>query len=85
MEFARTFRERIRHVHWKDLPVKMEAQRGRTFGCGFSTIALGEGAIDISGVYEVLSEASVEYSTLEIAGDDNLRKSYECLKRLGAG
>ena len=55
------------------------------YGCGFSPIALGEGVIDIAGVYAVLKDApNVEYSTLEVGGEDNLRKSYEYLKALGA-
>jgi inosose dehydratase len=52
------------------------------FGCGFSPIALGDGVIDIAGVYEVLKH--VEYSTLEIGGDENVIKSYQYLKSLGA-
>ena len=55
------------------------------YGCGFSPIALGEGVIDIAGVYAVLKDApNVEYSTLEVGGEDNLRKSYAYLKQLGA-
>jgi inosose dehydratase len=55
------------------------------YGCGFSPIALGEGVIDIKGVYEVLKDApGVQYSTLEVGGEDNLKNSYAYLKSLGA-
>jgi inosose dehydratase len=85
VEMARTFRDCIFHVHWKDLPAEFEARRGHEFGCGFSGIPLGTGVIDVAGVYEVLKDApQIQYSTLEIGGDDNLIKSYEFLKSLGA-
>ena len=54
------------------------------YGCGFSPIALGEGVIDIDGVYEVLKDSPAKYSTLEVGGDENVLKSYEYLKSLGA-
>jgi len=46
--------------------------------------ALGEGVIDIAGVYEVLKDGNAEYTTLEVGGDDNMLKSYDYLKALGA-
>jgi inosose dehydratase len=82
VEFARAFKERIWHVHWKDLPADWAGKRGTMYGCGFSPIALGEGTIDIAGVFQVLKH--VEYSTLEVGGDENVKKSYEYLKSLGA-
>ena len=49
------------------------------------TIPLGEGAVDIAGVFEVLKDAPhVEYTTLEVAGDDCMLKSYKYPKSLGA-
>jgi inosose dehydratase len=81
-EFARTFKDKIHHIHWKDLPSEMEKDRGKVFGTGFSPIALGDGVIDLASVYEILKD--VEYSTLEVGGDDNVKKSYEYLKSLGA-
>jgi inosose dehydratase len=85
IEIARAFRDRIYHVHWKDLPVEWEEKRGTMWGCGFGPIALGEGAVDIAGVFNILKDApEVEYSTLEVGGDDNLLKSYAYLKSLGA-
>jgi hypothetical protein len=48
-------------------------------------IALGEGVIDIARVYHVLKDAPcLEYSTLEIGGEDNLKNSYAYLKSLWA-
>ncbi len=85
VEIARAFKDRIYHVHWKDLPAEWEEKRGTMWGCGFGPIALGEGAVDIAGVFNTLKDApKVEYSTLEVGGDDNLLKSYAYLKSLGA-
>jgi inosose dehydratase len=85
LEFAKEFRQRIWHVHWKDLPADWDEKRGKMFGCGFAPIALGEGVIDIAGVYNVLKDVpGLEYSTLEIGGDENVKKSYAYLKSLGA-
>jgi inosose dehydratase len=80
---ATEFKELIGHIHWKDLPAEMEAQRGTVFGCGFSEIALGEGVIDIAGVCEVLLDAGIEASTFEILGEDRLKQSHEFLKAQG--
>jgi inosose dehydratase len=84
VEMAKTFKDRIWHIHWKDLPADWEEKRGTMYGCGFSPIALGDGVIDIAGVFEVLKDGDAEYSTLEVGGDENVLKSYEYLKSLGA-
>jgi inosose dehydratase len=85
VEFARVFRDRIEHVHWKDLPADWEPKRGTMYGCGFGPIALGDGAIDIAGVYDILKCApNLEYSTLEVGGEENMLRSYEYLRSLGA-
>lgn len=76
---------KIEHVHWKDLPKEMEAQRGKLFGCGMSLIPLGIGVVDIEGVYKELVKAGFDgHSTLEIAGEDAVLESYRYLKALGA-
>ena len=76
VELARVFKEDIYHIHWKDLPEEMIPQRGTQWGTGMGLIPLGTGAVDISGVYEVLKDApNVEYTTLEVAGDDAMLKS----------
>ena len=84
VEMAKAFKDIIWHVHWKDLPAEWEENRGKMYGCGFGPIALGEGVIDVAGVYDVLKDGAAEYSTLEVGGDDNMLKSYEYLKTLGA-
>lgn len=81
---AKAFKEIIWHIHWKDLPADWEAKRGKMNGCGFGPIALGEGVIDVAGVFEVLKDGPAQYSTLEVGGDANMLKSYEYLKSLGA-
>jgi len=74
VEMARTFRDKIHHVHWKDLGEEWVEKRGLLYGCGFSTIALGDGVIDIKAVCEVLKDADVSSSTLEIIGSEDLLK-----------
>ena len=81
---AETFKDQIYHIHWKDLPADWEEKRGTMWGCGFGPIAVGDGVIDIAGVYDVLKDApNVEYTTLEVGGDDNMLRSYQYLKGLG--
>ncbi|ELZ21781.1 xylose isomerase domain-containing protein [Halosimplex carlsbadense 2-9-1] len=83
--FAERFHDRIRHVHWKDLPADWEARRGEEYGCGMSPIPLGDGVVDIEGVYRTLADSPhLEHATLEIAGEDNLVASREYLESLGA-
>jgi inosose dehydratase len=84
VEMARVFKDKIHHVHWKDLDAEWEPKRGTMYGCGFSTIALGDGVIDIKGVCEVLKDANIARSTLEIIGsEDILKKSVEYLRANG--
>jgi len=84
VEMARVFKDKIHHIHWKDLGEEWVDKRGTQFGCGFSTIALGDGVIDVKGVCEVLKDAGIESSTLEIIGsEDILKKSVEFLEANG--
>ena len=84
VEMAKVFKDKIHHIHWKDLGPEWEPKRGTVFGCGFSTIALGDGVIDIKGVCEVLKDADIASSTLEIIGsEDILKKSVKYLKDNG--
>ena len=84
VEMAKVFKNKIYHVHWKDLGEEWVSRRGTLYGCGFSTIALGDGVIDIAGVCEVLKDAAVRSSTLEIIGsEDILKKSVEYLRSQG--
>ena len=84
VEMARVFKTKIHHVHWKDLGADWVPKRGKQFGCGFSTIALGDGVIDLRGVCAALKGANIETSTLEIVGtEDVLKRSVNFLKSLG--
>ncbi len=84
VEMARVFKDKIHHVHWKDLSAEWEPRRGTMYGCGFSTIALGDGVIDIEGVCDVLRDAPIDSSTLEIVGsEDILKRSAEYLRANG--
>lgn len=84
VDIVRAFGDRIKHVHWKDLGSEWEAQRGEIFGCGMSTIALGEGVIDIAGIHAALVEAGFDGdTTLEIAGDEAVLASAAYLEDLG--
>jgi inosose dehydratase len=85
VELVRTFSDRIEHVHWKDLGPEWIPRRGSAFGCGMSTTALGQGEIDIKGVFDALQAAGFDGpTTLEIAGDDAVLASANYLESLGA-
>jgi inosose dehydratase len=59
---------------------------GTMFGCGFSTIALGDGVIDIKGVCKVLKDCDIESSTLEIMGEPDIyKRSVDYLRECGMG
>lgn len=84
LEIIRKFPNKIKHVHWKDLPKEMEKQRGKKFGCGMSNIALGSGVIDIAAIYRELQVHGFNgHTTLEIGGDEAILKSYQFLQELG--
>jgi inosose dehydratase len=76
---------KIEHVHWKDMPREMEAQRGKLFGCGMAVIPLGTGVVDIRGVFAELQRIGFDgYTTLEIAGEESVKASHAFLRSLGA-
>lgn len=84
VEVAKRFKDKIHHIHWKDLGEEWLDKRGKQFGAGFSTIAMGDGIIDIKGVCEVLKDQGIENSTLEIIGEkDMLHKSVKYLESCG--
>jgi inosose dehydratase len=84
VEMAKVFKSKIHHVHWKDLSAEWLPKRGKQFGCGFSTIALGDGVIDLKGVCKALKGTKIESSTLEIVGSEEiLKKSVKFLKSVG--
>ncbi len=76
---------KIEHVHWKDMPADMEAQRGKLFGCGMAVIPLGTGVVDIRGVFAELQRIGFDgCTTLEVAGEESVKASHAFLKSLGA-
>lgn len=85
LEMIEKLGSKIEHVHWKDLPAEMIEKRGTQFGCGMSLTALGDGVIDIDTIFKALVKAGFDgYTTLEIAGEEAVLKSFEFLKKLGA-
>lgn len=85
VEMIKRLGSKIEHVHWKDWPAEMEAQRGKIFGAGMAVIPLGTGVVDIKGSFEALKAAGYNgYTTLEVAGEENVKQSYAYLKSLGA-
>ncbi len=76
VELAKVYKDKIYHIHWKDLGEEWVSRRGKQFGCGFSTIELGTGVIDVKGVIDVLKDCKhIHNSTLEIAGTPELLKN----------
>lgn len=85
VDFVNRFSEKIEHVHWKDMPEEFVSKRGEIFGCGMTTIALGQGEVDIKGIVEALDNTGFNgHTTLEIAGEKAVLESYKYLKYLGA-
>lgn len=85
VEMVKRLGTKIEHVHWKDMSAEFEAQRGKIYGAGMALIPLGEGVVDIKGTYEALQAAGFNgFTTLEVAGDEAVLKSYEYLKSVGA-
>ena len=79
--FVKTFGKRIRHVHWKDMPAEMAAQRGKLFGCGMGVIPVGDGVVGIRKVVDALMTAGFDGpTTLEIAGREAVMTSAERLQ-----
>jgi len=84
VEMAKALKDKIHHIHWKDLGKEWIPMRGKQFGCGFSTIAVGDGVIDIAGVIDELKDCSITHSTLELVGTEEiLKKSVAFLKNHG--
>ena len=76
VDLAKKYHDKIFHIHWKDLGPEWLPERGKRFGCGFSTIEVGTGCIDIAGVIEVLKDRKeIRYSTLEVAGTPELLRA----------
>jgi inosose dehydratase len=82
LEYIERFGSRIRHIHWKDMGSEWLAKRGQVFGCGMSSIALGDGLVGIPAIVTALARIGFTgETTLEIAGKDNIKRSGERLDR----
>lgn len=76
LDYVHTFGKRIGHVHWKDMPQEMEAQRGKIYGCGMGGIPLGDGVVGIPAIVKALKQSGFDgATTLEIFGADNVKSS----------
>ena len=82
LDFVKEFGPRIKHVHWKDMPAEMVDKRGKMFGCGMAVIPLGDGVVGIEAIVKELDKIGFEgYTTLEIAGPENVKESIERLNQ----
>lgn len=85
LEFVKTFKKRIKHVHWKDMSSEWEAKRGTIFGCGMAVIPLGDGVVNIEAIVKELRKVGFDGpTTLEVAGPENIKVSAQRLKQWGA-
>lgn len=81
IDYIKRFGKRIMHVHWKDMPEEWVEKRGKEFGCGMAVIPLGDGVIDIPAIVNELKAIGFDgATTLEIAGEDNVKISIERLR-----
>lgn len=81
IEYIKTFGKRIKHVHWKDMEAEWEEKRGSVYGCGMSVITLGDGVIDLPPIVKALQDVGFDgATTLEIAGPENVKGSFQRLK-----
>lgn len=81
LDFVKTFGQRIRHVHWKDMPQSMEEKRGTVYGCGMGEIPLGDGVVGIPEIIDALKDVGFDgATTIEVGGVDNVIQSYERLQ-----
>ena len=82
LAYVKKFGRKIEHVHWKDMSAEMESQRGKVFGCGMATIALGDGVVGIPEVLNALEACGFDGdTTLEIAGEAAVKTSAQRLRK----
>lgn len=85
LEFVRTFGSRIKHVHWKDMSAEWLPKRGQMYGCGMGTIPLGDGIIGLEAIVKELRQSGFNGpTTLEVAGEENVKRSAERLRKWSA-
>lgn len=81
LAFIKTFGDKIRHVHWKDLGAEWEPKRGTLYGCGMGLIPLGDGVIGLETIAHALVKAGFDGpTTLEVAGEASVLESARRLK-----
>ena len=82
LDYIKTFGNRIKHVHWKDMGSEWQPKRSTMYGCGMATIALGDGVIDLPAIVDALRDIGFdEATTLEIAGPENVKTSVARLNK----
>ena len=80
-EYISRFGGRIKHVHWKDMGPEWLPQRGKKYGAGMASIPLGDGLVGIPAIVGALRDIGFKgYTTLEIAGAENVIASAERLQ-----
>ena len=85
LQFVKTFGQRIKHVHWKDMPAEWVSKRGTQFGCGMGLIPLGDGIVGIEAIVKELIATGFDGpTTLEIAGEDAVKISANRLRQWAA-
>lgn len=85
LDYVKAFGPRIRHVHWKDMPAELVAQRGTRYGCGMATIPLGDGVVGIRAIVDaLLDQGFAGPTTLEVAGTEAVLRSAERLRTWSA-
>ena len=85
VEMIRKMGSKIEHVHWKDLPEEFLEKRGKIFGCGMALIPLGDGVVGIENTFKELMKVGFDgNTTLEIAGEEAVMKSFEYLNKLSS-
>jgi len=61
---------------------EMVEKRGTMFGCGMAVIPLGDGVVGIEAIVKELQKVGFDgYTTLEIAGTENVKTSVERLQQ----
>jgi inosose dehydratase len=82
LQFVKIFKERIKHIHWKDIPMEWESKRGKIFGCGMAAIPLGDGVVGIEAIVKELKNIGFDGpTTLEVSGAESIKTSVQRLRQ----
>ncbi len=64
------------------MPKEWIPKRGKLYGCGMSAIPLGDGVVGIKAIVDALIKIGFDGpTTLEVAGIDAVKISYERLQK----